>query len=193
MGIRYQWEWTLEAARAFSGLNWCDIGMLELGNQHFVGYGPDRDHQGTVKQWAKDRGLRQHVSIDINGKDGAYLYDLRLPLPAQYVNYQIVTNFGTSEHIDQQEPVFKNIHEVCAINGIMLHVVPLVGHWPGHCLYRYAECFFSRLVMDNLYRVRILTTLPKCHAHDELLIAILQRRSKANFIFYPTEGLQKGP
>jgi hypothetical protein len=41
--------------------------------------------------------------------------------------FDIVTNFGTTEGICNQANMFKNMHDLCNINGIMIGIVPFQG------------------------------------------------------------------
>ena len=121
--------------------------MIELGNQHFMDNRIQHvtyngcDH--VVKHWVEAHGM-EHVSIDLNGQDGALPIDLTQPVvgiePAD-----IVTNFGTIEHVgaEGQEQAFRNIVVLCKPGGIMLHLLPMEGHWPGHCDVRYSRDFLD--------------------------------------------------
>lgn len=120
--------------------------IIELGNQHFHTNDARMDsHCGThvAKRWAESLGI-EHVSIDTNGLDGALALDLSKPIygvePAD-----IVTNFGTSEHvgIEGQDQCFANIRDLCKPGGVMLHAIPLVGYWPGHSDVDYDGDFFD--------------------------------------------------
>src|ERR1041384_5416258 len=76
--------------------------MLELGNK-VTGAGL------VYKSVFEAMGIR-HVSVDWNGKDGALPLDLRQPL--NLGRFDMVTNFGTSEHVeDNQKAVWRNIIE----------------------------------------------------------------------------------
>ena len=83
----------------YSGLHWC-----ELGNQRF----------GSVaaKTVYQRKGVI-HTSIDINGLDGAIPLDLDTPIPANMrQKFRVVTNYGTSEHVNNQYSAFKNVHDL---------------------------------------------------------------------------------
>ncbi|MBC7332798.1 MAG: hypothetical protein H5T91_10320 [Synergistetes bacterium] len=78
----------------YEGLKWC-----ELGNQ--------RTDEGKVaKNIYLSRGV-QHISIDINGRDGALPIDLDKPVPFIFLNqFDVITNYGTIEHVNNQYSVF---------------------------------------------------------------------------------------
>jgi hypothetical protein len=93
------------------------------------------------------------VSIDINGKDGALPFDLQKPLPSSLGQFDIIINGGTSEHILNQDACFENIHNICKIDGLMFHIVPLAHNWIQHGFYMYLEKFFSDLAQKSKYSI----------------------------------------
>ena len=133
----------------YRGLKWC-----ELGNQ--INYNNE-----AAKKVYLSLGV-EHISIDINGKDGALPINLDKPVPAALLDkFDIITNYGTVEHINNQYQVFKNVHGICKENGLMIHIFPLKGHWPGHCRYYYSEIFVKGLADAANYRMLNYTILDK--------------------------------
>jgi hypothetical protein len=135
--------------------------IIELGNQTFtnecISYW-NEDLKGyvnttPVKNFCEKNGFF-HVSIDITGFDNSLPYDLNSPTIPIDSKFDIVTNFGTTEHIEpnQYEP-FLHIHNLCNMGGLMIHEVPVVGHWNGHCKFYYDENFFQYLSKINNYEI----------------------------------------
>lgn len=118
--------------------------MLELGNKRGTEHEP-------YKPFFEARGIR-HVSVDLNGLDGALALDLRRPL--NLGRFDMVTNIGTSEHVDQQEPVWKNI--VDAALDVIVCITPAPGNWPGHGLFYPTEDFYMRLAALNGFTIKTL-------------------------------------
>lgn len=155
----------------YDGLNWC-----ELGNQDYYGE--------PAKKMYELKGVN-HTSIDINGKDESLPLDLDSPIPNNLKNkFNVVTNYGTSEHVNNQYELFKSIHMMCKRNGIMIHGVPLIGNWPKHCRYYYSKLFFeelSKLCDYQIADIRILDTgtykLPK-----NLVVCVLIKKTGKFFI-----------
>ncbi len=117
--------------------------MCELGDQLI------RDEYNKTiiaKEYFEFNGFK-HTSIDINGKNGSLVFDLSKPIIDETLinNFDIVTNFGTSEHVENQYECFKNIHNLCKKDGLFIHAVPEIGSWIGHCKYYYSSIFFERL------------------------------------------------
>ena len=95
----------------------------------------------------------QYASIDIDGSPNAIPLDLNYdPLPDwARKKFDVVTNFGTTEHIANQLNAFKIIHDLTAPGGIMIHVVPAQG-LVNHGLLKYNPKWFWMLARSNHYR-----------------------------------------
>jgi hypothetical protein len=66
--------------------------------------------------------------------------------------FDIVANFGTTEHVFNQVSCFRAIHEATKRGGVMVHFLPFQGYL-YHCLYRYDPKFFLLLAEANGYKV----------------------------------------
>jgi hypothetical protein len=125
-----------------------DVRICELGNQRMKW-----NSYGTGKKYLLAKGVIEHVSVDLNGKDGAMRLNLSAPID-QWKNYfDMVTNYGTTEHVSNQYQVFKNIHNFTKIGGIMIHTVPIIGGWERHCDIHYDSSFFIQLALNCNYEV----------------------------------------
>lgn len=107
----------------------------------------------TAEELYLSLGFKTYTTIDINGEFGALVYDLNKDVQEVYgyrATFDLVTNFGTSEHCFNQWQVFRNLHNCCKVGGYMLHTVPTQG-WGGHCFFRYDKNFFQDLAQANNY------------------------------------------
>tara|TARA_R110000803_G_scaffold27700_1_gene64586 strand:+ start:1368 stop:1994 length:627 start_codon:yes stop_codon:yes gene_type:complete len=159
--------------------------VLELGNQTFVRECIDKypekligfSHTTPVKKYVENKNIK-HTSIDITGLDGSIPIDLNsseIPLKEKF---DLVTNFGTSEHIEpNQYEAFLHIHNLCKIGGLMIHEVPHVGFWEGHCKFYYDEAFFKKLAEDNNYSIVEIKRINYPRVGD-LVFAALKKNSK---------------
>lgn len=106
--------------------------VLELGNKKNV--------TGLYRDWYLDQGL-QYVSLDINGLDGAVPLDMRYAIePDEIMNgmergFDLVTNFGFSEHVDNQLACWHNIHNFVGVGGWLSICMPMMPDWFGHGLW----------------------------------------------------------
>jgi D-alanine-D-alanine ligase-like ATP-grasp enzyme len=124
--------------------------MGELGNQSLYVDGKKL----CAKDYFSKLGI-DHTSFDINGQDGAEEIDLSQPIDSIWHNkFDVVTNAGTTEHItDGQIQSFTNIHNICKIGGYMIHSIPFIGCWKGHCPHRYSKNFIKMLAISNGYGI----------------------------------------
>ena len=140
-----------EGRVAVLGSQW----IRETG-QAWSGYAADNQIDSTIFDW--------------NGEDGATKLDLCLPLPAEFVEaYDVVLNFGTSEHCHDQPAVFTNIHIMCKPGGAIVHSVPAQGYWRGHSPYKYTAAFFPALCELNGYTL-LHQDVTRKHNHRAVLI-----------------------
>jgi len=100
-------------------------------------------------------GAANVVSVDINGEGGAIPADLSKPVtdPRLLGGFDLIIDAGTSEHVrDNQYQVFKNAHDICRANGIMIHILPHTRNRGGHGFWKYSMDFFEDLSVKNKYR-----------------------------------------
>ena len=168
--------------------------MCELGNQHIAettieflkanGMPPFK----TGKEYFLHVGF-DHTSIDINGKDGALPIDLAKPIPDTVFDarFDIVTNFGVSEHVLNQFECFKNIHNLCKTDGLIIHIVPhlsyknriiATGRILQHGNYNYTFDFFCDLaniceytILDRRMLIRGLVAVAMVKTKDNDFIS----------------------
>lgn len=120
--------------------------MLEFGNKVTKPW-------GVFKQYFEKLGCK-HTSIDLNGKNGALPYDLNLPLP--FCNkFDIVTNFGTSEHCTNQYCVWYNATHFVEIGGYLLTSAPAPNSYKGHGKYYPSISFYRQLAKLNGFEIQL--------------------------------------
>lgn len=127
--------------RPMKGMRVCELGNQESGWRLRV---PVK----MILQWLG----ADHTSIDMNGRDGALIYDLSQPLPEHLLgSFDLVTNAGTTEHVvtsrelADQYQAFKSIHDLTRPWSMMMHVVPSEDGAHCGCGYVYTHNFFHAL------------------------------------------------
>jgi hypothetical protein len=168
--------------------------MLELGNQimwqpHVHGAFPEVPDVRTAKEWFEGLGVA-HVSVDLNGQDGALALDLTTPglMPEWRGTFDIVTNEGTLEHLQSLSGILeclKNVHEWTRRGGLMVHALPPPPTkdrpgWRGHCRAFFEEGFPKRLAKENGYRVVLAERqrLDTLGGHVDYLSAALRKEAR---------------
>jgi SAM-dependent methyltransferase len=96
----------------------------------------------------------RYAAVDLHGTSHALAYDLNEPLPMDE-QFDIVTNFGTTEHVFNQYQAFKSIHERVKPGGYMMHSLPNQGCF-DHGFFNYHPTFFYDLAQANGYTVIVL-------------------------------------
>jgi SAM-dependent methyltransferase len=94
-----------------------------------------------------------YVSVDIDGTPGSLALDLNfdaVPNSARH-RFNLVTNFGSTEHVANQLNAFKVIHDLTAPDGVMIHTLPAQGFF-NHGLVNYNPKWFWMLARSNEYR-----------------------------------------
>ena len=143
--------------------------VIELGSQNLQADGDDlafiinkiSDNEiiknSTIKN-AKDfylsLGFLKYNCIDPDQRHDSLNLDLNENLSNQGFSkkYELITNFGTSEHCFDQNNCFTNIHNLCEVGGIMIHGVPFQGAL-NEGLINYQPNFFFCLASANNYEI----------------------------------------
>lgn len=141
--------------------------MLELGDKINAPF--------TYKAYFESLGFR-HVSIDWNGKNGSISRDLRLPLWEELGQFDMVSNMGTTEHVSDQEGVWRNIHHLTKAGGVYVGQTPYHdgrswwwhGEWyPTEAFYEaFARC--NGWTIERLYKGR---NEPNCNLYCRMVKA----------------------
>jgi SAM-dependent methyltransferase len=145
-----------------------------------------------------EMGFNEYACIDASGQHGALVFDLNYDLREHHdfhETYDVVTDLGTAEHCFNQYAVFKNLHELCRPDGLMIHALPVQGN-VNHGFYNYHPRFFADLAMANKYEIISLSftvdykpalfpytlkNFQRWDSHDLLFYAVLRRMSDASF------------
>lgn len=94
------------------------------------------------------------IDLDEENEDYSsnYILDLNFDKISDNLRnkFDIVTNFGTSEHIFNQLNFFETMHEITATNGFMISEVPCM-FGINHGMYKYEPKFFTDLARSNSY------------------------------------------
>lgn len=152
--------------------------MLELGAQNVY----DSENYGKIaKDIFEGMGI-VHTSIDIKAHQGAIEADLREPLTFTKAKFDIVTDFGTTEHVEGNlYEAFKNIHNFCRKGGVMVHENPKTKNWPEHGFNYYTKEFYVELAKLANYEIMELTEEPAMgNTVDGWNVCAVLRKTEAN-------------
>jgi len=94
----------------------------------------------------------EYTAVDVSTEIETLNLDLNFDaVPPEHLGrYQLVLNFGTTEHVCNQLHAMRVIHDLCAPGGLIYHVVPFSGY-QNHGFFRYNAKFFWSLCRSNDY------------------------------------------
>lgn len=96
----------------------------------------------------------EYVAFDVVNARGAEVFDLnRHSLhQSQRGTFDVVTNFGTTEHVLNQYNAFRVIHDALKVGGYVFHQVPSSGYL-NHGYFCYNLLMFEDLAKANGYEI----------------------------------------
>lgn len=119
--------------------------LIELGDQNafndLVGF--DENNKYRIKDVMQNY-FKEYHTLDLKGED-VTITDLSEYQPDLF-NCDIITNIGTTEHVeleDGQYNCWHNLDSWLNVGGIMIHELPEIGSWEGHCRYYTTRDFFK--------------------------------------------------
>jgi hypothetical protein len=123
-------------------------------------------HKGTwitYKSYFEALGFR-HVSVDFDTRFDAIKRDLRTPLWEEFGQFDMVTNIGTSEHVEGQKGCWQNVHMLTKVGGVYVGQCPYHDgrSWWWHGIYYPTEAFYESFADLNGWQIeRMGTDLPE--------------------------------
>ncbi|MCP4907362.1 MAG: hypothetical protein GY910_20485 [bacterium] len=148
---------------------------IDIGGLERLASLANDDRADRAADYYRLLGFSDYTAIDVNDKFGSLVMDLNKNLVDEYSfreTYSLVTNNGTGEHIFNQDAVFRNVHQLTRVGGLMLHVIPFhefINHG-----------FFT--IQPNLY-----PALAQANDYELLSIGIATRSGRG--VVFKGEGL----
>jgi len=119
---------------------------------------------GVPRWWTATRdfyallGLTDYHAADIDDERSAYTIDLNQPV-ALGRRFDVITNFGTAEHVFNIANVFKTIHDHLEVGGLALHVLPTRGQY-NHGFFNIHSTLYRDMARANGYEIVDLVGIP---------------------------------
>lgn len=150
----------------------CDLGAQ---NQH------DWPGAPFISEWYKQQGL-DYMCIDLNGENDAKVWNLDEPVKTSR-KFDLVTDYGTSEHLHDIYMGFWNINKLTKVGGLMVHENPKRGNWPKHGNHYRTRNFYTDLENVAGYKILHLDEHPACwNMVDGWIIRCVMQKTKEGFI-----------
>ena len=124
--------------------------MAAFGRQER--YSADLTHTGIKVEGLLTAAGFDYVAFDTFNAGRTRAFNLNFASLPQDMHgeFDVVANFGTSEHVANQFNVFKVAHDALKVGGVMLNNVPFYG-MVDHGLFNYHPKFFCSLIANNRY------------------------------------------
>lgn len=122
--------------------------VIELGAQNFYNNYKNIKYGEFADKYYNLKGVTHYENIDICGDNNSLVFDLTKPV-LLHRTYDMVTDFGTCEHISTTCDIEKlYICWTTKYNASKLLIVssnPSTGHWPKHGGYFFTTDFYKKL------------------------------------------------
>lgn len=136
--LRVDWDQVLQVGRQNWWLTARESGRLGLA------WRPRYSRQLYSEPFFWELGARVVESVDRVGNEGpTFRHDLSTPWD-QRERWSVVVDFGTGEHVANQEQYWRNLHAALRLNGHLVVVVPM-NQLAGHGLLQFSPEFFWRM------------------------------------------------
>jgi SAM-dependent methyltransferase len=96
-------------------------------------------------------GAQSYCSVDGFDPRATHAADLNLAVP-DIGRFDVITNFGTVEHVFNIGEAFGSIHRLLRTGGVSLHAMPAFA-FIDHGFYNVHPCFFFSLAAANYYEL----------------------------------------
>ena len=159
--------------------------VLELGNK--------KNSTGLYRDWYTDQGLN-YVCLDWNGLDGAVPLDMRYSLQPDDVQngmergFDLVTNFGFTEHVEDQMTCWHNVHNFVGVGGWLSICMPLMPHWKGHGLWMPTVEWYASFAELNGYSIIYSTVWDRVRP---TFVACMRKMGKCDVFEMPVGMIER--
>ena len=122
---------------------------------------PRRDERTLLLSEITDLTNIEYNSVDVCPGLKTVILDLNFDIvPKDMIgHYDVIFNFGTTEHIFNQWNCFEFMHDALKVGGVMYHQLPATGYL-DHGYYCYTPLFFQEMAQANGYVVEHLAVTP---------------------------------
>jgi hypothetical protein len=151
--------------------------VIELGDQ-LMDVGQDTQFMRS-DEYYKDKA--NITSVDWHGKNRALKLDLSTELKEE-LQGDILTDFGTIEHVSDLYNALLNAHNFTKEGGTMIHANPKTGTYAGHGHHFFTQDFWN--AVGNICNYEVLDVYEKRPYSDEntdIEVYAVFKKGKAKF------------
>lgn len=123
------------------------------------------------------------TSIDWHGNNRALKLDLSKPIKEKF-QADILSDFGTIEHVEDLYNALLNAHNFTKDGGIMIHVNPKTGTYPGHGCHWFTQEFWTELASACGYELlEVFEKRPYSEENPDIEVySVLKKTKDSEFI-----------
>src|SRR6266700_3314443 len=136
--------------------------LLESETKRLVYFSTPRPgERTTLLSEITDLTNIEYNSVDVCPGLKTEILDLNFDAIPDYMRrrYDVVFNFGTTEHIFNQWNCFEFMHDALKVGGVVYHQLPASGYL-DHGYYCYTPLFFREMAHANLYAIEQMSVTP---------------------------------
>jgi len=119
--------------------------LLQLGSKPWVSF---------VEPWLRVPGV-EAIAIDLDGAERCRKIDLCKPVDPALLGgrFEVITNYGTTEHVEDQTVCWRNIHELLLPGGYLISTVPTPGDYRKHGIWYPPAAWYESWAELNGYEL----------------------------------------
>ena len=153
---------------------------------------PRPDENTTLFSEITDLAQIDYHAFDICPAPKTDIFDLNFDsLPQKHrEQYDVVLNFGTTEHVFNQWNSFTVIHDATKVGGVIYCILPITGYL-DHGYYCYTPLFFKEMSEANEYQILDLFIAPG-GGINSIKNNGLDVRAEGNFLIPNSANLSPG-
>ncbi len=153
------------AAVEMYGLRHCDVATVRKVLDE--AYDGERPKPVVPSGFYSLFGIERYRSLDVSDPRSDWLRDCNTPfqLPERF---DIVTNFGTAEHVFNIGAMFQSVHDALKPGGVALHVLPTFGD-VDHGFYNIHPTTYLDLAAANEYGIEELCYVDRWDIRNRVL------------------------
>lgn len=125
--------------------------VMELGAQNLY----DKEYPSSVQPYAsvfyESKGI-EYSCIDLNGENNALQINLEKKVNLER-QFDLVTDFGTGEHVRNAYNIFKVLHDLTRQGGIIIRQNPKTGNWKNHGFWYATKEMYNQLAAIQGYDI----------------------------------------
>lgn len=165
--------------------------LPDLRGKTVLEFGNKGNGNGVYRSDYMRAGAKSYHCVDLNGRDGAFPIDLRSESAAKQIkdlsgidSFDVITNFGMSEHIPVQRTFYKCLHNLAHVGTFFVHWTPRARMFEEHgmagSIFHCEDIFFEVLAKSNNYKV--IRPTGKAF-YDQIATCVLQMQEKSEFFW----------